>query len=58
MLDAELMSPHASREAVYHEALEAFIRTSAVYLELEDSMDSLQQLPRAHVPADDTRGLS
>ena len=58
MLDAERMSPHASREAVYHEALEAFIRTSAVYLELEDSMDSLQQPLRARVPADDTRGLS
>ena len=58
MLDAERMSPHAGREAVYHEALEAFIRISAVYLELEDSMDSLQQPLRARVPADDTRGLS
>jgi hypothetical protein len=58
MLDVERMSPHVTREAVYHEALEAFIRTSAVYLELEDSMDSLQQPPRARVPADDTRGLS
>jgi hypothetical protein len=58
MLDAERMSPHAGREAVYHEALEAFIRTSAVYLELEDSIDSLQQPPRVRVPADGTRVLS
>jgi len=58
MLDAERMSPHASRKVIGHEALESFIRTSAVYLELEDSMDSQQQLARARVPADDTRGLS
>lgn len=58
MLDVERMSPHVTREAVYHEALEAFMRTSALYLELEDSMDSLQQPPRVRVPADGTRVLS
>jgi hypothetical protein len=35
MSNAELMTPHDTREAMYHEALEAFIRTSAGYMDLE-----------------------
>lgn len=35
MLKTELMTPHHTREAMYHEALEAFIRTSAGYMDLE-----------------------
>lgn len=35
MLNTELMSPHDTREAMYHEELEAFIRTSAGYMDLD-----------------------
>ena len=35
MFNAELMTPHDTREAMYHEALETFIRTSAAYMELD-----------------------
>ena len=58
MLDVERMSAYVTREAIYHEALEAFLRTSALYLELEDSVDSLQQPPRVRESADGTRVLS
>ncbi|MEZ5542407.1 MAG: hypothetical protein R3F42_10205 [Pseudomonadota bacterium] len=35
MPNAELLTPYDTREAMYHEALEAFIRTSAGYMDLE-----------------------
>lgn len=36
-----LMSPHMTREDMYHEALETFLRTSAGYMELDVLTDGL-----------------
>lgn len=35
MTNAGPFNPHMTREDMYHEALEAFIRTSAGYLDLD-----------------------
>jgi hypothetical protein len=51
MLNAELMTPHDTREALYHEALEAFIRTSAGYLDLDEHTAPLLETTRVHYPA-------
>jgi hypothetical protein len=58
MLNAELMTPHDTREAMYHEALEAFIRTSAGYMDLDEPAASLAAATRVCRPTVDTRESS
>ena len=51
MTQAVRMSPHITREDMYHEALEAFLNTSAMYLDLDIRQEMESDPCASHAPA-------
>ena len=51
MSQAVLLSPHITREDLYHEALEVFLNTSARYLDLDIRQEMEADPGAPHAPA-------